>query len=513
MTSETRLQARPGGSDSPNIILILIDSLNRHHLPPYGFQQAEASNIDRFAARSWRFDNHFVGSLPCMPARREILGGFKEMMWRPWGPLESFDQRLPKILSAAKYTTAIVTDHYHYWEEAGNGYIQAFDSADLIRGHEFDFWRNPLPEEEDLPKWVENIERWRPGDGRRYYANVRDFTSEEDFFPAKVMTQAAEWLDASRDRDPFFLQIESFDVHEPFHVPEPYASMFGDGTDYERFCVWPPYQDVEQQAAFATSTSNEELAFILSQYLGKLAMVDHWVGRVLETLDRLHLWDTTAVLLTTDHGHDLGERGTFGKSYPHFDTHANIPLFIWDPRRPGNGKSIDSLTSTVDLFSTILDLAGVEPTAPHGKSLLPTIRGGSSHQEGVLYGTFGQGVCCTDGKWSLFKSPASHLGLYSYSSLYYQSLLVDELAPPEDQGHFIPGVTPPQWQVPVSMLPRSREDFLFDRIEDPGQTRNLWFDAPDKRSEMLHLLQHLMETEGTPSEQYARLGLPEPQMK
>jgi arylsulfatase A-like enzyme len=84
--------------------------------------------------------------------------------------------------------------------------------------------------------------------GRRYYANVKDFKSEEDFFPAKVMEGAASWLEENARQKPFFLQVESFDVHEPFHVPEPYASMYDDGKGGERFTLWPPYQDTEQLA-------------------------------------------------------------------------------------------------------------------------------------------------------------------------------------------------------------------------------------------------------------------------
>jgi hypothetical protein len=52
-----------------------------------------------------------------MPARREIFAGHKEMMWRPWGPLEPYDAHLPRLLESEGYSTAIVTDHYHYWEE------------------------------------------------------------------------------------------------------------------------------------------------------------------------------------------------------------------------------------------------------------------------------------------------------------------------------------------------------------------------------------------------------------
>ncbi|MGO8055802.1 sulfatase-like hydrolase/transferase, partial [Rhizobium leguminosarum] len=92
------------------------DSVNLNALSAYGGTEFATPNLQSFAQKACRFDNHFVGSLPCMPARREIFAGFSGMQLRPWGPLEPFDLRLPKLLENAGYTTAIVTDHYHYWE-------------------------------------------------------------------------------------------------------------------------------------------------------------------------------------------------------------------------------------------------------------------------------------------------------------------------------------------------------------------------------------------------------------
>jgi arylsulfatase A-like enzyme len=361
-----------------NVVLVLIDSLNRHHLSAYnGESPVLTPNLNAFAERAWRFDNHFVGSLPCMPARREIFAGRKEMMWRPWGPLEPYDARLPRLLEDGGYTAAIVTDHYHYWEEAANGYIQSFQGTELVRGHEHDFWKQPIPAGEPVPWWVENIETWRPGKGRGYYANVKDFQGEEDFFPAKVMSGAVRWLKENNRRGPFFLQVESFDVHEPFDVPEPYASMYGEAAGREKFTVWPPYQDTEQLVRFIANTTPEELKFIRSQYLGKLTMVDRWFGELLNELDQLSLWKDTMVIVTTDHGHDLGERGTFGKQYPHYDSHANIPLFIWHPEHPGNGQAVSALTQTVDLFATVLEATGV-PISEHTQpELFATLEGRS----------------------------------------------------------------------------------------------------------------------------------------
>lgn len=493
-----------------NVVLVLIDSLNRHHLSAYAESPAHTPNLDAFAQRAWRFDGHFVGSLPCMPARREIFAGFKEMFWRAWGPLETFDLRLPRLLEDAGYQTAIVTDHYHYWEESANGYVQSFAAAELIRGHEADFWRPPIGPDEPLPRWVENIERWRPNQGRRYFANVRDFAGEEDFFPAKVMGGAARWLERHAAREPFFLQVESFDVHEPFHVPEPYASMYGPPPGDVDFTVWPPYQKPEEQAAYMSAASPAELAFVRAQYLGKLAMVDRWFGELTTTFDRLGLWEDTAVIVTTDHGHDLGERGRFGKQYPHHDTHAKIPLLFWHPDHPGGGRGVDRLTATVDLHATVLDLAGLGSTAPHSRSILPLLAEGALGREALLYGTFGAGVCITDGEWTLMKGPETDAVALAHTSSHFRSLMTDRAELPLDQGLFIPGVEVPQWRVPVKMVnsqPHSLDSALYHSAVDPEQQEDRYGSDIRERRRMLGLLRELVDAEGAPPEERERLGI------
>jgi arylsulfatase A-like enzyme len=491
-----------------NVVLVLIDSLNRHSLSAYGESGVATPNIDRVARRSWRFDNHFVGSLPCMPARRELLAGRRELLWRAWGPLEPYDRRLPDLLRAAGLVSAIVTDHYHYWEEAGNGYLQGFDSSTLIRGHEVDRWREPLAADEPLPRWVRNMARWRPESARRYYANVRGFEGEEDFFPARVFRAAADWLDLHQRGQPFYLQVESFDVHEPFHVPEPYASMYGPSPDEVDFTIWPPYQRTDELAAFMDAASEAELEFIRAQYAGKLTMTDRWFGELLDAFDRHALWDDTALIVTTDHGHDLGEHGAFGKQFPHHDSHANIPLFLWHPGVPAEGRSVTALTTTVDLFSTVLELAGAEPPRSRGLSLLPLLAGDGARRDALLYGSFGTGACATDGEWTIMRAPVADGPLYSYSTQLFESLLTSGVHAPVAQGHFIPDVPYPQWRLPFALTqsqPAALENVLIHRADGAV---NRWDTEPDERRRMLELLRDLVASEGAPPEQYERLGLP-----
>lgn len=492
-----------------NIILIVADSLRRDHVGAFGGPAGRTPHLDQFGHRAGRFLNHFVGSLPTIPARREIYAGRREFLWRPWGPLEPFDDRLPVKLSDAGYRTAVVTDNYHYWERNANGYLQSFQSMELVRGNEHDNWKTVPPADEAVPGWVQGIERWRPGEGRRYYANVRGFQREEDYFSPRVMRGAAEWLERNAGGGPFFLHVESFDVHEPFHVPEPYASMYGDAADRDRYTVWVPYQNPGRLAKFLAATSPAELEFIRSQYLGKVAMLDRWLGRLFATIEQLGLWEDTAVIVTTDHGHDLGDHGRFGKEYPHFDSHANIPLMIWHPGYQRGPHQVDALTTTADLHATLLDIAGLTcgPELP-SRSLLPLLQGDrASVHEGLIYGTFGRGIGCTDGEWTLLQAPLQDAPLHYYSTSIYRP----PAAGAEDRiesGYFIPGVGLPQWKVPVTPPPGPSASGLYHRREDPGQERNRWDDAPGERRRMQELMEALVEEQGgCPPEQRVRFGL------
>jgi arylsulfatase A-like enzyme len=496
-----------------NVILVLFDSLNRNMLEPYGGTEFATPNLARFAARASRFDSHFVGSLPCMPARREMLTGCSGMQWRPWGPLEPYDQRLPKLLERAGYSTAIVTDHYHYWEESANGYIQAFETCEMIRGHELDFWKPSLADA-DLPQWVKNVERWRPGYGKRYYSNIAGFKDETDYFSAKVMTAATDWLAAPRDQaKPFFLQVECFDVHEPFDAPEPYASLYGAGSDRDRFTLWPPYQNAARMYDFLDQATPEEMAFIRAQYGAKLTMADRWFGKLLDTLDAKNLWDDTVVIVTTDHGHDLGDHGGFGKQYPHHDSHTNIPLLVWDPRHPGEGRAVAGLTTTLDLFASVLDVAGVAvPDNVLSRSLMPMLaEDAAPGRDAVIYGTFGQGLCCTDGEWTLMQPPDRDRPLFAYSSMVPTTIEPQDVA--VAHGHFIPGVATPQWKIPISpdgpgdRRAQDSEPLLYHRAVDPGQTRNLFAERPDQAARMRDVMRAKLAEHGAPPELFERLHL------
>jgi arylsulfatase A-like enzyme len=116
------------------VVFVLFDSLNRHMLGAYGGTRIGTPNFDRLATRATSFDRHYVGSLPCMPARRDMQTGRLSFLHRSWGPLEPFDNCFPELLNDTGVYSHLVTDHFHYWEDGGATYHNRYDSYEFIRG-------------------------------------------------------------------------------------------------------------------------------------------------------------------------------------------------------------------------------------------------------------------------------------------------------------------------------------------------------------------------------------------
>jgi len=93
-----------------HLVVVLLDSLNRHMLGPYGGDEFETPTIDAFARSALRFDRHHAGSLPCMPARHDLLVGALDFPWRPWGSIEVWEDAVTRSLRRRGVTTVLVAE-------------------------------------------------------------------------------------------------------------------------------------------------------------------------------------------------------------------------------------------------------------------------------------------------------------------------------------------------------------------------------------------------------------------
>ena len=109
-------------------IMVMYDSLRRDLLESYGCDWTITPNFKRLAERSVQFENCYVGSMPCMPARRELQTGRLNFFHRSWGPMEPFDDSMPELLKKAGIYTHLISDHQHYWEDGSATYHNRYSS-------------------------------------------------------------------------------------------------------------------------------------------------------------------------------------------------------------------------------------------------------------------------------------------------------------------------------------------------------------------------------------------------
>lgn len=397
-------------------IFVLFDSLNRRALEAYGGDMVPTPNFNRFAQRAVVFDHHYSGSLPCIPARRDLHTGRLNFLHRSWGPLEPFDDSFPKILSENGVYTHLVTDHAHYFEDGGCCYATAYDSWDFIRGQEndpvkavvepaWDQLRQRFDERQyPFPKAKNGRAATSRNNDRNTWARSRGavnslFTQDECDTPiAKCFASALDFLDLNKSADNWFLQLECFDPHEPFAVPERFRALTGAGST-NKVMNWPLYEKVTE--------SETEIKEIKANYAALVAMCDAYFGKLLDWMDENEAWDDTAIVMTTDHGFLLGEHEWWAKSRtPYYQEIAHIPLMVWNPEEQNRGYRSQELTQTTDLMPTFLSLHDVP--VPHdvvAHDLTPGLTGGATGRQSAILGMFGGPICVTDKHYSYFCFP------------------------------------------------------------------------------------------------------------
>ena len=503
-----------------NVVVLLLDSLNRHEIGAYGGTQFDTPNLNRLSARATTFTNHHTGSLPCIPARHDLLVGAWDFLWRPWGSVELWEEPITASLRRRGVITQLITDHPHLFEVGGENYHTDFTAWAYERGHESDPWKT-RPD----PSWLGTPTYGR---GHTHYDNSRGyFRGEEDFPGPRTMQATARWLldDAPAHRakgEPFFLFVDEFDPHEPFDTPEQWASRYDDSWEGPHL-TWPPYAVDALKNGVITE---RDAVQIRAQYGGKLSMIDHWLGKVLDALDATNAWDDTVVILTSDHGHYLGDRDVYGRDVwgkpgvPVYKPLGHIPLMVAWPGKPATTSNV--LTTSTDIHATIADVfdAPISHVA-HGSSLVPVMTGEVTHvRDWLLTGVWGREVQLVTDNWRYTRGPSGDNMPHSmwsnrWSTMPIASMPDYRMPMPDARAtlDFMPGSTIPVIRQPFregDMLPfwayaKQYETLLFDRKEDPSETTNRISDSIANDAEEL-LRTALLEV-NAPSEHFERLSL------
>jgi arylsulfatase A-like enzyme len=371
-------------SDGFNVVLVILDSVRRDHVGAYGNNWIKTPNLDALARDSLRFSRPYPESIPTLCARRAIHTGQRTWPfenWHPakgdgiglwgWQPIPEDQVTLAEILRSNGYGTYFVTDTMHQFKSSMN-FHRGFDVFDFFRGQTTDNFK-PIwtaPEDKVSRALIEGNQAGMLFHMRQYFANVAGRRSEADWFSPMVFTQAADYLELLSENGPFFLTVDSYDPHEPWDPPEEYVKMYDD----EPYDLKEPYAVVYGSSDYLT---DRELERVKALYSGELTMMDRWLGRFLDKMEELNLFDNTLLVLISDHGVSLGEHGIVGKlpiaMYPEL---TDIVFLMRHPEGKGAGETSDYYASTHDIAPTILSLLGIEvPEHIEGHNLLGLVDG------------------------------------------------------------------------------------------------------------------------------------------
>ena len=309
--------------------------------------------------------------------------------------------------------------------------------------------------------------------------NVAQEMFEDDEIISHTLGYLDEYASKTKHRKPFCLYVAISLPHPPYHIEEPYFSM------YDRSKLTPPYplnldlNDRAKKPAYATilhnkygldKLSDDDNREILATYYGMCTKVDGFFGRIVQKLKDLDLYDNTMVTSFADHGdyaasYGLTEKWPSGME----DALLNVPLLVKLPNETASLSQTASLTQTIDIFPTILEVAGIEHPYTHfGKSLLPVVRGGTETHRDAVYAEGGYDPREPQAFEDVGQSPDDPgFGIYFHKTN-------TQRVQPETVCRTTMCRTE-KWKLTLRTHPNAVEE-LYDLEKDPAEIHNLYSD-------------------------------------
>ncbi|MCP4605186.1 MAG: sulfatase-like hydrolase/transferase [Proteobacteria bacterium] len=369
------------------MVLIIIDALRADRLGSYGFKEMTSPTIDGLAKEGILFETLHAASPWTAPSFGSIFTGVSPSVHGAGGMLAKGSSRgtslfgvtvggirkdlptLPKMLPKGMVTAGVVNNAF---VSEKLGFKRGFDHFDH---------RNA------------SIHRYRKADG--------------------TTKKALAWLKENKQKS-LFLLIHYFDPHMGYGPPDQYVQMFAPDKP-RRISV--PFTDHDAARDGTLKPSEPEKTFIRGLYNGEVRFVDDQVALLKDAMQGMGLLDDTWLVITSDHGEEQFEHGSFEHGHAYEEEVTLVPLII---RAPGGkwraGTRVAASVRHIDIPPTILELFGMDiPTYFEGQSLLPLINGEDTADR-IAYIEFnlfhGQQCALFDGRYKIIWDTRRKRGYY-----------------------------------------------------------------------------------------------------
>lgn len=355
----------------PNILFIAIDDL-RPQLGCYGDKIVQSANIDKLAGSGVLFSRAYCQQAVCSPSRTSLMTGRRPNTTRVWDLKTHFRNTIPDVVTLPQY---FKNNGYHT-QSIGKIYHDPAEAQDAVS------WSVPeisaVTKREGKYVLPANLQK----KSSKAAATERTDVPDNAYIDGQVADSALEVLRKIKDK-PFFLAVGFRRPHLPFSAPKKYWDLYD-----QKSIPLPVQRDPGLNVpAYAVHKSEElrgysdigpdvipdpKMQELLHGYYAAISYTDAQIGKVLAELERLNLTKNTIIVLWSDHGFHLGEKGLWAKT-TNYELDTRVPLIITAPGKRAGVKS-NELVELVDLYPTLAELAGLPvPEGLEGISLAPLL--------------------------------------------------------------------------------------------------------------------------------------------
>ena len=360
----------------PNIILIIADDMST-------LENAQTPRIDEIASKGIKFTNAYSQYANCAPSRQSFLTGLSPFRGIRQGRIDEYLKKnnhlsMPMFFKVNNYKTISLGKVYHDAKQDQDAWDFLYDISNEENNYQnwesFASQKNKEIKNSDLRPAVENT--------------ALPLTNYNDY---NIAEKAIEFL-GELSSDQFFMTIGFRKPHLPFAAPKEFWEIY-DNVEFQKSefdqatvngdSIVYMWSELASYKPFSTSYKsknyrnkrilNEQALELKKGYYSCVSFVDYLVGMIEDEIKNLGLDNNTIIVITSDHGFQLGEQQIWGK-HSNFKTSTNIPLIIFDPRMNNKKNTSKGFVELLDLFPTLVELAGLENNGKmDGKSMVPLI--------------------------------------------------------------------------------------------------------------------------------------------
>ncbi len=349
-----------GAGHRPDILLVMADQLAPHFTSTYGHPLVKTPHLDALAERGVRFDAAYCHSPLCAPSRFTMLSGMAASAIGAWDNASEFPASVPTMshhLRLVGYRTILAGKMHFVGPDQLHGYEERLTTD--IYPADFAWTPNWEKADERIDKWYHNMDVLADA-GPAVTTYQIDYDEEVGYAARRKL------LDLARDHDdrPFFLTASFIHPHDPYVARPEWWNLY----DHDAIDLPDPYDlgtadphTRRIRAGIEADTvgfTEEQVRNARHGYYANTSYFDDWLGRLVTTLAEIGRLDRTVIIVTSDHGDMLGDRGVFFKMSFH-ERSARVPLVMAGPGidGAGEGATVGNVCSLLDLLPTVVDVA------------------------------------------------------------------------------------------------------------------------------------------------------------